>query len=163
MEKVIIKDLVQTPLERTAEETLRDAEALYKNGLYHLSYTQAVYSIEILLKAVLDKYGMFDKKTDKTHNFRRLMNKIEANKCLPDYTIERIEKIFSNVNHIDLTSSSGNYVDCASEEIPNLRYPREDSTPSEMVGNCDALKKIDQAKEMFRIVLPLDGGFVCER
>lgn len=137
----------------TAKAHLHDAIDSLNNGNYRLAYQEALLCGEILLKAVLEKNNKFTHE-DMHHNITGLLRKIKSEQCLRPNMLNQIEDIIINkgFDYIDVTSNGGSHQDSPAVESPKLRYPIDGSPPNELFDHSDALKKINQAKQLIKII-----------
>lgn len=71
-------------------------------------------------------------------------------------------------NYINITSVDGDHMDCFARQVPSLRYPVGDVTPTQMVVDSDAKRKISQGEELINLLEPIvinddsNGNDICE-
>jgi HEPN domain-containing protein len=144
---------------RASKEHLQHAKNAFNINDFYLAYTEAMYSGECSLKSIL---ACFNRLTDDDlhHKFKKLLNRIEDENIISSTLLDSIEAIIGNpssagLGRIDLNSPSGSYQDCFSEQLPSLRYPKDNSSPDEFIEEADARSKIEEAENLINLISTL--------
>jgi HEPN domain-containing protein len=144
---------------RAASEHIDAANAAFRNNNWGTAVTEALSSAEIICKGVLKKAGKYDSRPerfggDQHHKIPLLAQKIKDEHILPSDTCDTVVVLSARLDRIDFTSPQGDYADCVSGQVGDLRYPVGDSTPNDLIKEDDARDKIELAQQIIDILEP---------
>jgi len=141
---------------KDAKKALSAAEDSLDNFPWN-AYQQALKSAEHLLKAVLVRAGKFVPGTrhDYTHKLRKLLDKIESEKCIPPKVIDKVREIVPELDRIDVggPKSSPSHVDC-STYTSDVEYSNRGTSATDRISKEKAEEKIRLSRQLLELLLP---------
>ena len=144
---------------RTADRFLASANENLED--YHeVSEYSAKHSVECAFKAVLSKCGKLTedlRKGEKGHNLLLLKQRIIEEKCLPKSVFDvKTRRLTERVSHTDHPSPQSPdeepLIDCVTSQISKTRYPINGYSPDEYVKKEDAIKTLEDCRELIEIL-----------
>jgi len=145
----------------TAKRHLNASEENLRIGQYLVAFQFAIISVEVALKAVLVKHGLFVEKRwpfgDKHHKIPVLFDKIKRKNCLPEETLKQLATIVGDENrgglgYIRIVIAFDSYMECTSGQHTSLRYIYKEASPYDKIRENDAKEKVDEATQLINIL-----------